>query len=89
MNKRIKKKWSRVERLETKAAQLMAENILLSQSLKARIKAHEELEERINVNTLATNLRFDQLEAESKALWQEIEDLKHQLKPKRSFFNRK
>lgn len=89
MNKRIKKKWSRIARLEAKVAQLMAEKILLTESLKARIKAHEELEERVNVNTLATNNRFDQMESENKALRIDLEKgVLEFRKPKKSWFGR-
>lgn len=62
MNKRMKKKWSRIERLENKVAQLMAENILLSNALKNHGHNISELQTIVERNAQATNSRFDYLE---------------------------
>lgn len=43
MNKRIKKKWSRVERLENKVAQLMTSNALLTEAVSRQNSLIEEL----------------------------------------------
>ncbi|MCK3937164.1 hypothetical protein ACQ7BN_08265 [Streptococcus suis] len=62
MNKRMKKKWSRIERLENKVAQLMAENALLSNALKNHGHNINELRTIVKRNAQATNSRFDYLE---------------------------
>lgn len=62
MNKRIKKKWSRIARLETKVSQLMAENVLLTDIVKRHNRLIEELNSISTRNTQATNARFDYLE---------------------------
>ncbi|HFU4054903.1 TPA: hypothetical protein ACGO6G_000951 [Streptococcus suis] len=62
MNKRIKKEWSRIERLENKVAQLMAENALLSNALKNHGHNINELRTIIKRNAQATNSRFDKIE---------------------------
>lgn len=62
MNKRIKKKWSRVERLENKVAQLMASNTLLTEAVSRQNNLIEELKNIGERNVQATNSRFDYLE---------------------------
>ncbi|HFU4060505.1 TPA: hypothetical protein ACGOZ1_001955 [Streptococcus suis] len=62
MNKRIKKKRSRIERLENKVAQLMAENALFSNALKNHGHNINELRTIIKRNAQATNSRFDKIE---------------------------
>lgn len=62
MNKRIKKKWSRVEKLENKVAQLTAENILLTEAVNRQNSLIEELKNINERNVQATNSRFDYLE---------------------------
>ncbi|HFR3750167.1 hypothetical protein ACTGXK_08045 [Streptococcus suis] len=62
MNKRMKKKWSRIEKLENKVAQLMAENGLLSNALKSHGHNISELHTIVERNAQATNTRFDKLE---------------------------
>lgn len=62
MNKRIKKKWSRVERLENKVAQLTAENILLTDALRNHANNINDLYDIVKLNAQATNSRFDKLE---------------------------
>lgn len=68
MNKRIKKKWSRVERLENKVAQLMASNTLLIEDVSRQNSLIEELKNTVERNAQATNNRFDKVEDEIKAL---------------------
>ncbi|MEG3310670.1 hypothetical protein [Streptococcus sp. SS-4456] len=62
MNKRIKKKWSRIERLENKVAQLTAENILLTDALRNHADNIRDLYDIVKRNAQATNSRFDYLE---------------------------
>ncbi|HEM4424779.1 hypothetical protein [Streptococcus suis] len=62
MNKRIKKKWSRVEILENKVAQLMASNALLTDAMSRQNSLIEELKNISERNVQATNSRFDYLE---------------------------
>ncbi|MDW8778907.1 hypothetical protein HO998_11775 [Streptococcus suis] len=62
MNKRIKKKWSRIERLENKVAQLTAENILLTDALRNHADNIRDLDDIVKRNAQATNARFDKLE---------------------------
>ncbi|HEM3661153.1 TPA: hypothetical protein ACGO22_001460 [Streptococcus suis] len=61
-NKRIKKKWSRIERLENKVAQLTAENILLTDTLRNHADNIRDLDDIVKRNAQATNSRFDYLE---------------------------
>ncbi|MFM0878864.1 hypothetical protein [Streptococcus suis] len=61
-NKRIKKKWSRIERLENKVAQLTAENILLTDTLRNHADNIRDLDGIVKRNAQATNSRFDYLE---------------------------
>ncbi|HFI0796090.1 TPA: hypothetical protein ACGO6M_001723 [Streptococcus suis] len=61
-NKRIKKKWSRIERLENKVAQLTAENILLTGALRNHADNIRDLDDIVKRNAQATNSRFDYLE---------------------------
>ncbi|CYU12338.1 hypothetical protein HO609_02285 [Streptococcus suis] len=62
MNKRIKKKWSRIEKLENKVAQLTAENILLTDALRNHTDNIRDLDDIVKRNAEATNSRFDYLE---------------------------
>ncbi|WP_170240126.1 hypothetical protein [Streptococcus suis] len=62
MNKRMKKKWSRVERLENKVAQLIAENVLLTDALRNHANNICDLYDIVERNAQATNSRFDKLE---------------------------
>lgn len=62
MNKRIKKKWSRIERLENKVAQLTAENILLTDALRNHANNIRDLDNIVKRNAQATNSRFDKIE---------------------------
>ncbi|WP_449452300.1 hypothetical protein [Streptococcus suis] len=62
MNKRIKKKWSRIERLENKVAQLTAENILLTDALRNNANNIRDLDNIVKRNAQATNSRFDKIE---------------------------
>ncbi|HEM6543602.1 TPA: hypothetical protein U2E04_002248 [Streptococcus suis] len=62
MSKRIKKKWSRIERLENKVAQLTAENILLTDALRNHADNIRDLDDIVKRNAQATNSRFDYLE---------------------------
>ncbi|WP_438832329.1 hypothetical protein [Streptococcus pluranimalium] len=68
MNKRIKKKWSRVEKLENKVAQLTVSNILLTEAVSRQNSLVEELKNIGERNVQATNNRFDKVEDEIKAL---------------------
>ncbi|HEM4287936.1 TPA: hypothetical protein U1261_000113 [Streptococcus suis] len=61
-NKRIKKKWSRIERLENKVAQLTAENILLTDALRNHANNIRDLDNIVKRNAQATNSRFDKIE---------------------------
>ncbi|HHG6294031.1 hypothetical protein JN538_03945 [Streptococcus suis] len=61
-NKRIKKKWSRIERLENKVAQLTAENILLTDALRNHADNIRDLDAIVKRNAQATNSRFDKIE---------------------------
>ncbi|WP_392365894.1 hypothetical protein, partial [Streptococcus suis] len=62
MNKRMKKKWSQVERLENKVAQLTAENILLTDALRNHADNICDLYDIVERNAQATNSRFDKIE---------------------------
>ncbi|CYU82589.1 hypothetical protein [Streptococcus suis] len=62
MNKRIKKKWSRIERLENKVAQLTAENMSLTDALRNHADNIRDLDDTVKRNAQATNSRFDYLE---------------------------
>ncbi|HFU3983608.1 TPA: hypothetical protein ACGO2Q_002434 [Streptococcus suis] len=62
MNKRMKKKWSRIERLENKVAQLIAENILLTDALRNHADNIRDLDDIVKRNVQATNARFDKIE---------------------------
>ncbi|HFU4203594.1 TPA: hypothetical protein ACGO8F_001188 [Streptococcus suis] len=62
MNKRMKKKWSRIERLENKVAQLTAEKILLANALTCQNASIQDLYGIVERNAQATNSRFDKLE---------------------------
>lgn len=53
MNKRIKKKWSRIERLENKVAQLTAENILLTGALRNHADNIRDLDDIVKRNAQA------------------------------------
>ncbi|HEM3554436.1 TPA: hypothetical protein ACGO2A_000984 [Streptococcus suis] len=64
MNKRIKKKWLRIERLENKVAQLTAENILLTDALRNHADNIRDLYDIVKRNAQATNSRFDKIEKE-------------------------
>ncbi|MDW8705750.1 hypothetical protein Q7W18_05145 [Streptococcus suis] len=64
MNKRIKKKWLRIERLENKVAQLTAENILLTDALQNHANNIRDLDDIVKRNAQATNSRFDKIEKE-------------------------
>ncbi|HFR3650168.1 TPA: hypothetical protein ACHVEJ_001088 [Streptococcus suis] len=64
MNKRIKKKWLRIERLENKVAQLTAENILLTDALRNHADNIRDLYDIVKCNAQATNSRFDKIEKE-------------------------
>ncbi|HEM4050574.1 TPA: hypothetical protein U1W10_000548 [Streptococcus suis] len=61
-NKRIKKKWSRIERLENKVAQLTSENILLTDALRNHADNISDLYDIVKLNAQATNSRFDKIE---------------------------
>lgn len=76
MNKRQKKK----KRLETKVAQLMAENALLIEAVSRHTNLIQELYNINSHNAQATDNRFDQLEAENKALRMELSKLKRSKK---------
>ncbi len=62
MKKRMKKKRSRIERLENKVAQLTAENILLTDALRNHADNIRDLDDIVKRNAQATNSRFDYLE---------------------------
>ncbi|CYX62505.1 hypothetical protein [Streptococcus suis] len=73
-NKRIKKKWSRIERLENKIAQLTVENISLTDALRNHADNIRYLDDIVKRNAQATNSRFDYLEKkvadkQSKKSW--------------------
>lgn len=62
MNKRIKKKWSRIEKLENTVAQLTAENTLLMDAIRRHTALIKELNSNDSRIAQATNIRFDYLE---------------------------
>lgn len=62
MNKRIKKKWLRIEKLENKVAQLTAENILLTDALRNHADNIRDFDDIVKRNAQATNSRFDKIE---------------------------
>ena len=57
-NKRIKKKWSRIERLENKVAQLTAENILLTDALRNHADNIRDLDDIVKRNAQAAKLKI-------------------------------
>ncbi|HFI0562817.1 TPA: hypothetical protein ACGO97_001511 [Streptococcus suis] len=61
-NKRIKKKWLRIEKLENKVAQLTVENISLADALRNHANNIRDLDDIVKRNAQATNSRFDYLE---------------------------
>lgn len=105
MNKRMKKKWSRVERLETKVAQLMTENVLLTNALKQQNSRTTNLENIIErnaqaVNSEITTITIDttklaecvgRLESENKSMRVDLDKaiVDFNKPKKKSFFNRK
>lgn len=68
MNKRQKRKWSRVERLENKVAQLIAENTLLVEGMKNQNRRLTDHEQIASHNVQVTNKRFEVLESENRQL---------------------
>ncbi|MET3558695.1 chromosome segregation ATPase [Streptococcus rupicaprae] len=89
MNKRIKKKWSRVARLETKVAESIARIELAFHALKSHKSKIEDLEKIQEQHALATNNRFDKLEKALEQVKAENKKLRKELKTKRSWFGRK
>ncbi|WP_369350560.1 hypothetical protein AB6M97_08785 [Streptococcus hillyeri] len=91
MNKRIKKKWSRVERLENKVAQLTASNILLTEAVSRQNNLIEELKNIGERNVQATNARFDDLEAENKSTRVDLDEaiIEFRKTKKKGLFGRK
>lgn len=87
MNKRIKKKWSRIAKLENKVAQLTAENILLTEAVKRHTGLIEELNSINSRNAEAINFRFDEVETYQKILEDDVAELKKT--KKKSWFSRK
>ncbi|CAM3214368.1 hypothetical protein [Streptococcus pluranimalium] len=91
MNKRIKKKWSRVEKLENKVAQLTASNILLTEAVSRQNSLIEELKNINERNVQATNARFDVLEAENKSVRVDLDEaiIEFRKNKKKGLFGRK
>lgn len=91
MNKRIKKKWSRVEKLENKVAQLMASNTLLTEAVSRQNSLIEELKNINERNVQATNTRFDVLEAENKSMRVDLDEaiVEFRKNKKKGLFGRK
>ena len=87
MNKRIKKKWSRIAKLENKVAQLTAENILLVDAVKRQTTLIEELYAVNSRNAEAINNRFDAVETYQKILEDDVAELKKS--KKKSWLSRK
>ena len=90
MNKRMKKKWSRIERLENKVAQLMAENAMLTNAIKSQRTSASTLQSLVERNAQATNSRFDALEGENKRLRVDLESAVIELRRprKKSWFGK-
>ncbi|MGQ7388921.1 hypothetical protein ACTGWD_04790 [Streptococcus suis] len=91
MNKRIKKKWSRIERLENKVAQLTASNILLTEAVKRQNNLIEELKNINERNVQATNARFNVLETENKSMRVNLDEaiVEFRKNKKKGLFGRK
>lgn len=91
MNKRIKKKWSRVEILENKVAQLMASNALLTDAVSRQNSLIEELENINERNVQATNARFDVLETDNKSMRVDLDEaiVEFRKNKKKGLFGRK
>ncbi|MDS1161632.1 hypothetical protein [Streptococcus suis] len=91
MNKRIKKKWSRVERLENKVAQLMTSNTLLIEAVSRQNSLIEEMQNINERNVLATNARFDVLKTENKSLRVDLDEaiIEFRKNKKKGLFGRK
>ncbi|WP_369350405.1 hypothetical protein AB6M97_06175 [Streptococcus hillyeri] len=91
MNKRIKKKWSRVERLESVVAQLMASNTLLTEAVSRQNSLIEELKNINERNAQATNARFDVLEADNKSMRVDLDEaiVEFRKNKKKGLFGRK
>ncbi|MGT2829030.1 hypothetical protein AB6M97_10300 [Streptococcus hillyeri] len=91
MNKRIKKKWSRVERLESVVAQLMASNALLTEAVSRQNNLIEELKDIGERDVQATNARFDDLEAENKSMRVDLDEaiVEFRKNKKKGLFGRK
>lgn len=91
MNKRIKKKWSRVERLENKVAQLMASNALLTDAMSRQNSLIEELKNINERNVQATNARFNVLETDNKSMRVNLDEaiVEFRKNKKKGLFGRK
>lgn len=90
MNKRQKRKWSRVARLENKVAQLTAENFLLSESLKDKHSRLIALEQKMSDLETDTEQRFATLESENKRVSIALENaiIKFNQSKKKSWFGK-
>lgn len=91
MNKRIKKKWSRVERLESVVAQSMASNALLTDVVSRQNSLIEELKNINERNVQATNARFDVLEADNRSMRVDLDEaiVEFRKNKKKGLFGRK
>lgn len=91
MNKRIKKKWSRVEKLENKVAQLVASNTFLMEAVSRQNSLITELMNVGEHNVQATNSRFDTLEAENKSMRVYLDEavIEFRRNKKKGLFSRK
>lgn len=91
MNKHIKKKWSRVEKLENKVAQLTASNILLTEAVSRQNSFIEELRNINERNVQATNARFNVLKTESKSMRVDLDEaiVEFRKNKKKGLFGRK
>ncbi|HEL1820004.1 hypothetical protein NQZ98_02775 [Streptococcus suis] len=91
MNKRIKKKWSRVEILENKVAQLMASNALLTDAMSRQNSLIEELKNINERNVQATNARFNVLETDNKSMRVNLDEaiVEFRKNKKKGLFGRK
>lgn len=91
MNKRIKKKWSRIEKLENKVAQLTAINILLTEAVSRQNSLIEELKNINERNVQATNARFGVLETENKSMRVDLDEaiVEFRKNKKKGLFGRK
>ncbi|HEM4099705.1 hypothetical protein ACYKOU_02565 [Streptococcus suis] len=91
MNKRIKKKWSRVEILENEVAQLMASNALLTDAMSRQNSLIEELKNISERNVQATNARFDVLETDNKSMRVDLDEaiVEFRKNKKKGLFGRK